>query len=733
MATGEWASQVKTTDNICSGLRITKSLPSPPQILIKLLDTCANNNATPKELAEIVFKDPSISARILPLINSSFMGLPEKVDDLEKAVVYLGGDTIKNIAISASVVQVFQRVESGAQFNMRHFWWHSVMCGTLAKRIAEKTGHASGDEAFLSGMLHDIGKLVLWVNFKAKYADALQEAGEDTDQLILREKEIGAAHHELGAWMVRQWHLDSLMADAIFYHHDPLERVAEALPLVKIVYLANIFSGRNGDGEETGQAAARILFGFDTDQLQDILADARNEVADVAKSLGIPAAAPQSPVSEASESDAEHDVRLTGRVKHFSLMYGTLQNLLKADSPEKILKTAVQGFTILFGIQRFLFFLHDEEKDNLKACGASETLSKGVATNLALPAAGHQSLLSRCFSAGKRLNTFLLPEGHSLSIADEQILRLLGTEGMFCLPMTAGNESVGIIVAGITADQVPELSKQQKLLDLFAGHTGMCLHVHGIQQAQARRLQAERIEASVTMARKVVHEVNNPLGIIKNYLKILGLKLPEKHPAQTELQVISEEIDRVGQIIRSLRDFASPAQVAPKVLDLNLLLKNILALVDGSMLKPAMIDLHFTPDNNTPRIRTEKNSLKQVIINLIKNAAESMPKHGNIHVSTRYHGAAPKDPEAVSNASEMVDIIIQDDGPGLPDDIREHLFEPFHTTKEEGHSGLGLSIVHTIVNRIGGRISCDTSPDTGTTFKITLPTIAEERKDTLGG
>ncbi len=723
---------MKSAEKINGRLTISKSLPSPPQILLKLLDACGNSKTKPRELAEIVFMDPSISAKILQLINSSFMGLREKVNDLERAVVYLGGDTIKNIAISASVVQVFQKVESDAQFNMHHFWWHSVMCGTLAKRIAKKSGYSSTDEAFLSGMLHDIGKLVLWVNFKKKYARALQEAGDDTDLLISKEMEIGASHHELGAWMVRQWRLKSLMGDAIYYHHDELERIANSLPLVKIVYLANLFSRPENGNEEKIRTAAQTLFNFNADQVDDILADARDEVTDVARSLGIPATPPRSPVSDSPpDEDALESSRLADAVKHLSLMYGTLQSLLRAQTPEAIQKTALQGFGILFNMQRLLFFLHDTERDALVLSEASEIFFEGAVQNLVIPASGGQSLLTRCFSEREYMDTFHLPEGSSLSIADEQILRLLGSDGLTCLPMTADNESVGIIVAGVSEEQLHEITNRQRLLDLFVSHTSMCLYIHGVKQAQARRLQAERLEASITMARKVVHEVNNPLGIIKNYLRILGLKLPEKHPAQAELGVISEEIDRVGQIIRSLRDYASPAKTAPELLDINLLLKSILNIVDNSLLKPAMIKLHFSPDPSVPTIKTEKNSIKQVIINLVKNAAEAMSKGGNIHITTRYYGVPDKD--AASPPSGKVEITIKDDGPGIPGEIREHLFEPFHSTKKEGHSGLGLSIIHNIVNNLGGSISCKTSSQTGTEFKIILPTISEERIDNPGG
>lgn len=727
----KWISQLKTAEKINGRLTISKSLPSPPQILLKLLEACGNAKSTPGELAKIVFKDPSVSAKILQLINSSFMGLREKVNDLERAIVYLGADTIKNIAISASVVQAFRKAESGAQFNMHHFWWHSVMCGTLAKRIAKKTGYAATEEAFLSGMLHDIGKLVLWVNYKRKYAEALLEAGEDIDLLITKEMEIGAAHHELGAWMVRQWRLNSLMADAIYYHHDELLRVADALPLVKIIYLANILSRVEDPGGEAVQLAARTLFNFSENQIAEILDGARDEVADVAESLGIPVTSPPLPVSEVvPESDILHENRLADTVKHLSLMYGTLQNLLKAHDPESIVKTAHQGFAILFGVQRLLFFLYDTDKNCLRAHSAPDIFGKDAAQSLVIPASGGQSLLARAFDSGRQTDTFQQDGNRVLSIADEQILRLFDTDGIVCIPMKTDSEPVGVIVAGVSAHQAREIEARQQILDLLVGHTSMCLFVHGIRQAQERRLQAGRLEASITMARKVVHEVNNPLGIIKNYLRILGLKLPEKHPAQAELGVISEEIDRVGQIVRSLKDYATPTAEISEEIDLNLLLKNILTIMDNSILKPAMISLRFTPDPELPKVRTEKNGLKQVIINLVKNAAEALPEEGSLHISTRYNSAT--ETEQPDTTPETVTILIRDTGPGLPQDIRQHLFEPFHSSGKKGHSGLGLSIVHNIIGRLGGSISCETSPQEGTVFMITLPITSNAKADSGG-
>jgi signal transduction histidine kinase len=110
-----------------------------------------------------------------------------------------------------------------------------------------------------------------------------------------------------------------------------------------------------------------------------------------------------------------------------------------------------------------------------------------------------------------------------------------------------------------------------------------------------------------------------------------------------------------------------------------------------------------------------------------------MPEGGNIHVGTKFHAASNPESDNLRNRSGKVEILIRDDGPGIPEEIKRHLFEPFHSSKKEGHSGLGLSIVRNIIKEICGTITCDTSLQTGTTFIITLPSASEKFTNTSGG
>jgi len=157
--------------------------------------------------------------------------------------------------------------------------------------------------------------------------------------------------------------------------------------------------------------------------------------------------------------------------------------------------------------------------------------------------------------------------------------------------------------------------------------------------------------------------------------------------------------------------------------DINVLLMDIVKLTKDSLLRHADVKLHTDLEKDLPPVIAEKAGLKQVFINLIKNAAEAMESGGNLFIQTR-HLPPPiggKHAQGKKAFNGYVEIQFVDDGPGIPEDIQEKLFDPYVSTKEGGHSGLGLSIAYNIINSLHGQIICQRTPNKGTVFKIELP------------
>jgi signal transduction histidine kinase len=133
-------------------------------------------------------------------------------------------------------------------------------------------------------------------------------------------------------------------------------------------------------------------------------------------------------------------------------------------------------------------------------------------------------------------------------------------------------------------------------------------------------------------------------------------------------------------------------------------------------------------DPSLPPVVTEKNSLKQIFINLIQNASEAMPHGGNLYISTRYDSKYLEAKLEQGKRSDLgnVEIIIRDDGPGIPDSLKSQLFEPFITSKGEAHAGLGLSIVYNLVKGLKGTITCRSDTKNGTSFTIVFPLVQNQ-------
>jgi signal transduction histidine kinase len=217
--------------------------------------------------------------------------------------------------------------------------------------------------------------------------------------------------------------------------------------------------------------------------------------------------------------------------------------------------------------------------------------------------------------------------------------------------------------------------------------------------------------------------VNNPLSIIKNYLSILDGKLERREPVAGELSILNEEIDRVGQLVGSLAEVqpagvarldAPGAGIAP-VADVGKVVDEVLRLFRTTNFVPANVEL-VADTMDAGRIEGNPDVLKQILVNLVKNAVEALaPGGGRIEIAGRGH---------VNRERRLyLELVVSDDGPGLSREVLANLFSTVPSAKEGPHHGLGLSIVHGLVRKLNGHIACRSGKG-GTSFDILLPAHA---------
>ncbi len=242
-----------------------------------------------------------------------------------------------------------------------------------------------------------------------------------------------------------------------------------------------------------------------------------------------------------------------------------------------------------------------------------------------------------------------------------------------------------------------------------------------LQMRQKQLIQSGKLASLGTLLAGVAHELNNPLSNISTSAQILEEELqnPDLDFKKELVGQIIEQSLKARDIVRALLEFARIKEFHKEPLPLKGLLEETMKLVRGHVKSRVSITLDIQPDVT---IYADKQRMQQVFLNLIQNAMDALGENGNIWISARWVGEKEKKDE--------VEIIVEDNGPGIPPEIVERIFDPFFTTKDVGKgTGLGLAIVHDIIEAHGGSITLDSRPGVGTSFVIWLPGSQEKEKE----
>jgi HD-like signal output (HDOD) protein/CheY-like chemotaxis protein len=234
------------------------SLPSIPSIYAEMVEKLKQEDVSIDEIGSVIAKDPSITAKLLKLVNSAFFGLCRQVSSPADAASYLGIDTMKALVLGVHAFASLQEAKVPG-FSMEKVWTHSLEVAGIARRIVESdsTPRIYVDESFVAGMLHDLGKVVLAVNAPKEYEQVIARARTGQKPLFEVEEEIfGANHADVAGYVLNLWGLPSRVVDAITHHHVPeLSGAMEMNPAIA-VHVANAVA-RAKEKSEEGQGALR--------------------------------------------------------------------------------------------------------------------------------------------------------------------------------------------------------------------------------------------------------------------------------------------------------------------------------------------------------------------------------------------------------------------------------------------------------------------------------------------
>jgi HD-like signal output (HDOD) protein len=259
------------------------ALPTLPSVVSRVSELVDDPSASAGDINEVISHDLALSAKILKLVNSAFYGFPRRISSITHAVVILGFQTVRNIALSAFVLDAFD--SSSLPFGYRNFWIHSVGVGVAANVVGSSQGLPMSDDAFMCGLLHDIGKLVLHQHMREEFAKVMAKVGSEDTTLVEAESQVlETGHAEVGALLMEHWQLPVKMVCALRHHHTPDEAPEEAAKLVAAVHLADILARSlligSGGNEKTPVAsqAAWNLLGLSAEDLPRIMAEISNDM-----------------------------------------------------------------------------------------------------------------------------------------------------------------------------------------------------------------------------------------------------------------------------------------------------------------------------------------------------------------------------------------------------------------------------------------------------------------------
>ena len=268
--------QATIVENAIKGISHIATLP---EITIKIIELVEDPTSTAQDLHSVISNDPALCSRILKVVNSAFYGLPRQIGSINRAIVLLGLNAVKNIAIAASLTKLFRGGDLCPSFSARDLWIHSIATATCCKLICDEMKLGLPDEAFLAGLIHDIGIMVEMQAMRDKLVEVFSNMEYDddgnpiTNLCELEEKFCGADHTAFGSGLCEVWKFPKSFTYVTAHHHNPMVLPDRNRTLASIVYIADRVTaelgyGFRGDVDSTEiESAILVEIGMTIEQL----------------------------------------------------------------------------------------------------------------------------------------------------------------------------------------------------------------------------------------------------------------------------------------------------------------------------------------------------------------------------------------------------------------------------------------------------------------------------------
>ncbi len=744
-------------------LREIDTLPTPSPIALRLLSVASDEDADVGEVIALIQSDPGVTARLLGLCRRSTTGLGSTVTTVERAVLMLGLEAVRAMLLGVELREFIAgparethepRSLDGADraecIDRVGLWRHSLAVACAAERIvqvhSDRFEGLKADEAFVCGLLHDVGKIALDVLLPRSLAKAVVLAERRCEPLTGIEKTlIGIDHPTAGKRLAERWGLPELIRDAIWLHGRPAKSLPD-LPhkrMVGVVTAANELArlmhvGESGNGAPPSPIARLAAeWSLDADKLEQIAVSLHERVCERSERLGIE----QTPTTEllvASLGAANRTLvglneahrKRTDRLRLVESVLAALRQFWDeaadaADPIDSLRAVAACGRSI-FGAAPVVLAARggvgpdpaDETIWTAALIDDHGRIRRTVAVEQAPPASG-----------GTGESKPGDPAAASLHAAIFEALGLDERESSQFKPMTLASNDAG--AAMILHTWRPDRERGVALAAWRAACAGAVQRARSESLAEglaelnadlvAARERATEVESYARLGELTAgaaHEMNNPLAVISGRAQLLRDAIEQEaaagadtHAKRAAVEQIIESAKSLADLVAGLHFIVSPPTPSVGPVDMTDFISRTVKRVrqartsQGELASPITVRIR----GPVPPVHVDEPMFSVAVEELLRNALEA-PE--STHVELRVQ---------TDDSDDRLMISVLDDGRGIPPEALAHATDPFFSRRDAGRgTGFGLAKTRRIVELHGGRLSLKRRPEGGTEARLTL-------------
>jgi len=752
-------------------LREVDSLPTLPAVATRLLTLISNEETSAREVIRLVSSDPSLTAKILMICRKADRGIRGQAMTIDKAVVLLGFNTIRNAVLSIKVFEIFDDTDAasksvpdgkqndagtvadmGCPFQREDFWRHSLAVGIAAELIASV--HPSftdlpPSEAFVCGLMHDLGKLALDYVLPKSYARVIERVELSQGNIAHVERQImGVDHHTAGKRLSEQWGLPHWIQDCIWLHGSDFDTLPK-LPhrrMIGLITLSDLIVRRNHIGYSGNfsldQDPAKIAqqLGLNPKLVDSITLRLHEELHQRSEALGLN----EQPSRELFMQSIQQANQVLGRLNNaLDRRTKTAVNQAKVleaitsyhtqSSPgqtvQDVFDSVVASATAVLGGGYYAMIYQPSEviesgdEPAWLICQYNDQ-GKPVHSQFADPPEFSPKLSDLLTDQFQSVSmNMILPwlADHLLPQQDRQSLQAIGLDGGWgtiavlihnrpsLLPQNQMQSLLTTWASAVSA--VTQHEGSRRLSEDLAGvNRDLAEANRQLAETQEKLLYTESLARLGEMAAGAAHEMNNPLAVISGRGQLLAMGLSAGSKEQLAAQTIVEQSHRLSDLISSMRMFSDPPKAKLRVTDVTTLLDSVIKAVDNPKKAGVKTPISLKFRSEMPPIYLDPDQMGQTVTELLLNAIQSFPKTA-VHISA-----------GCDSTNGQLVIKVTDDGKGMDMYTLTHAMDPFFSSKAAGRQiGIGLARAQIYVTAHQGTLVLESSPNSGTIATISIP------------